>query len=667
MKFRSLQRNTWAERYSLKALLLGLILAVAIPGMAQSVQLVTGKSILSPPLGTQVNVGSLPTNMILSPDGKFAIVSDGGFDQSLTAIDASSGSKVSSIFYDNCDYCDFQTTNGLYYGLAFGTNGTLYAAQGGNNTIDVLTLGSDGTLTDLGSFPATQPSDFPSGLATDSRGYLYVANNDPVTPFLPGSVAIYAQNTQKEVGRYSFTQSYFGTPNFPLAIVTLADGSKTYVSSERDGAVYVLNTSDPTNPTLTRSIATGANPDGLLFNQTQTVLYVANGGSDTVTVVRTADDAVLGTVLLRPGALRHVAGTSTPTGMGLSPDGSTLYVALGDLNAIAVLAVHGGKLTVKGYIPTGWYPSAVVSPSQNTILFSNAKGTTPYYPNPDYVQWAFNASHDYDQHLIEGQVSLVSLNNTDLSELTEAVLANNAVRSDAGLEALSRKHGGIKHVIYIVKENRTYDQVLGDIPQGNGDPSLTLFGQDVTPNLHALAQRFILLDNIYTSGEVSYDGWVWSTQAIGDEQLIKAAPYNYSGRGHNYNAEGQNNGFLVGGFPAKDPDGNLISPVYFPNGAPSIPDITQVREDTFGTQLKPLISPIATTVSSIRLGLRMVRETWSSPTTTQAQPAFCLQVTTWRASATSIIGVTTTATPTAKRQRTMVARTSAQPMASTTR
>src|SRR5215471_3849383 len=195
MKSRLLHRNAGRRSYSLKALLLLLVLFIAMPSMAQSVQLVTGKSITSPPLGTQVNVGSLPTNMILAPDGKYTIVSDGGFDQSLSAIDTSSGSVVSSIFYDNCDYCQSQTSNGLYYGLAFGTNGTLYAAQGANHTIDLLSLATNGTLTDLGNFPATQPTDFPSGLATDNRGYLYVTNNDPATPFVPGSVAIYSQKT----------------------------------------------------------------------------------------------------------------------------------------------------------------------------------------------------------------------------------------------------------------------------------------------------------------------------------------------------------------------------------------------------------------------------------------------------------------------------------------
>jgi len=516
-------------------------------------------------------------NIVLSPDRKYALVSDMGFDQALTAIDTRSADVASAVDYANCNYCNFQNTNGLYYGLAFGgSNGngiTVYAAQGGNNTVDVLNLSPDGVLADMGSFTATLSTDFPSGLATDTRGFLYVANNDPANFFVPSSVAIYSQATQKEVGRYTFTGSWYGTPNFPLAVAVLSDGSKTYISSERDGAVYDLNTSDPTKPTLGAMITTGANPDGLVLNKAQTFLYVANAGSDTVSVIRTADDTVVNSILLRPGALKNVAGSSTPTGLGLSPDGRTLYVSLGDLNAVAVLAVNGENVALKGYIPGGWYPSSVVAPTNNSILFADAKGTTAQYANPGYIQWYFNSSPDYDMHLIQGQVSLVKgLDEAKLAQWTRNVLDNNAFVEDHRLDFLK---GKIQHVIYIVKENRTYDQVLGDVPGGNGDSSLALFGKDVTPNMHALAQRFVLLDNTYVDSEVSYDGWSWSTQAIADEDTIKSAPYNYSGRGRQYDTEGQNNGYDVGGFPAYDPDGHQISPDYFPNGAPAIPDITQ--------------------------------------------------------------------------------------------
>ena len=561
--------------HSLSATLLLVLLAALLASpmaAAQTQVLITGKSIVSPPVGTQVGVGSLPSNMVLSPDGKYALVSDAGFEEYLTAINASTGAVTSNIFYDNCDYCSFQTTNGLYYGIAFGSNGTVYAAQGGNNSIDVLNLDSNGNLTEVGPFTATQPYDFPSGLATDSRGYLYVVNNDPATFALPGSVAIYSQASQTEVGRFSFTASYFSTPNFPLAIAVLSNGSKAYVASERDGGVYDLNTTTPTSITQNAFIPTGADPDAVALNPSQTLLYVANSGSDTISVVNTATDAIVSTILVRPNKLINQAGSSSPTGLAISPDGSTLFATLGDLDAVAVLKIHGDTLSISGYIPAGWYPSSVVATSANSILFANAKGSTPFYPNPNYVQWNFNSDPEYDQHLIQGNVQFVSgWNHGQLQSWTSHVNSTIGSVKDKRLDYLQ---GQIKHVIYIVKENRTYDQVLGDVVGGNGDSSLALFGASVTPNLHALAQRFVLLDNTYVDSEVSYDGWSWSTQAIANEDTIKSAPYNYSGRGRNYDTEGQNNGYNVGGFPAKDPNGNVISPLYFPNGAPPIPDIT---------------------------------------------------------------------------------------------
>ncbi len=340
----------FGPRPGLLCLLTMALLLTALDSLAQGPfqhVLVTGKVISWPPLGTQLNVGSLPMNIILSPDGKYALVSDMGFEQSLTSVKVGTGGFVSDVAYPNCNYCPSQNTNGLYYGLAFGTNGTLYAAQGGNNTIDVLHLNSNGNLADLGNFQATQPTDFPSGLATDKRGYLYVVNNDPSTFAVPGSIAIYSQSTQAELGRYWFTGSWYGTPNYPLAIAVMSNGSKAYVSSERDSAVYDLNTSDPTNPVLSAAIPTGANPDSLLLNASQSLLYVANAGSDTVSVIDTATDLIVSSILLRPAQLQGVAGASTPTGLALSPDGTILYVTLGDMNAIAMVNVSGGNLTLQ--------------------------------------------------------------------------------------------------------------------------------------------------------------------------------------------------------------------------------------------------------------------------------------------------------------------------------
>src|SRR5271165_363800 len=248
-------------------------------------QLITGKKIT--PAGFNGEIASLPMNVILSPDGKYAITTDMGFHEELSSIDTSTGQTVDEVAFENTSTAP---SNGLYYGVAFapgnGPDYTLYAAQGQNQTIAVLSLSATGTLTLTGSIP-TKSTDFPSGLATDKNGYIYVANNDPDTFAVSSSVAIYnASGT--EVGRCAFSGSYYppnGTPNFPLAIATLSDGSKTYVASQRDGAIYVLDTSVPASPKLLTTISTtttptlptsqpcpqvtGSHPTGLLLNQAQ--------------------------------------------------------------------------------------------------------------------------------------------------------------------------------------------------------------------------------------------------------------------------------------------------------------------------------------------------------------------------------------------------------------
>ena len=543
----------------------------------QPIPLVTGHTI-DPRLATTQNVGSIPFNMILSPDGKYAITTDQGYRQMLCSIRTSDGVGVSSLEYPRLP---LDEQNGLYYGLAMTPDGTLYAAQGADDAISVLRLDRDGKLSRQRSIP-TRPGDFPSGLALDDHGRLYVANNDPTsaqtTAFeTPGSVAIYDAATGKELGRFEFTNSFGSTPNFPLALAVLHDGSRLYVASQRDAAVYVLNTTDPTHPKLVSKIPTGAHPIALLLNKSQSRLFVANAHSDTVSIIDTTAATakrVAATVFLRPEIAKDVAG-ATPTGLALSADETTLYVTLGDMNAVAVVDVNQPKLL--GYLPAGWYPTGVaVSPDNKRLLVVNAKGTVARHPNPPQT----GARRQSPIALLEGNVISIPVpSRQELVAQTQRVLELDRltprhINRENPLAAIGLQAQKIRHVIYIVKENRTYDQVLGDLPQGNGDPSRCLFGRQVTPNQHALAERFVLLDNFYDCGEVSGDGWTWSTQAQANEYVIRNVPYSYSDRGRNYDYEGQVNDYPTGGFPAKGPDGKPLSddPKY-KNGAPPIPDV----------------------------------------------------------------------------------------------
>jgi YVTN family beta-propeller protein len=584
----------WTGTFS-AALFLGAMLLAGCERPAPLTPLVTDKFISPRPLSRQ-DVGNMPMNLLATPDGRFALVSDMGYRQALWSIRLADGQGVSHIDFLNPPATaptggeDAQTppvegrrSNGLYYGLAISSDGTVYAAQGAHDTIATLKLSPTGDLSLTGSIQA-QHGDFPAGLALDDAGLLYVANNavgedDPFKA--SGSVAIYDPAAKKELGRYVFSSSYGGTSNFPYGITVLHSGAKTYVASERDDCVYSLDTRNPVAPRLSRKIPTGAHPVAVLLSRAQDRLYVANSLSDTVSIVDTVTDHVIGDVMLRPDLVRDIPGV-TPTALALSADQETLYATLSDMNAVAVINTR--TMDVSGYIPAGWYPSALaLTPDGNRLLVANAKGLKARTPNPRFHSIGTDRT-DYILTILQGNViSLAIPTGSDLQASTEAVIKDNRLEPPTEppvnpLASIGLAAGKIKHVIYVIKENRTYDQVLGDLPQGNGDPSLVLFGRNVTPNLHALAERFVLLDNLYAAGEVSGDGWVWSTQGMANAFVARNVPYNYSGRGRKFDFEAQNNGYITGGFPATDSNGKpLATNPAFTDGAPPIADVASTN------------------------------------------------------------------------------------------
>ncbi|MBV9852149.1 MAG: bifunctional YncE family protein/alkaline phosphatase family protein [Armatimonadetes bacterium] len=583
---------------------------------AQTNTLNTGKRITLPPLGVTANVGSLPMNMIPTPDGKYAVVSDMGFRQALSVIDTGTGALVSQTNVP----VESQKVH-FYYGLAFAPttnlNGsyTLYASlgqsQGDANRIGVYSV-VNGQISLVKTFPMTNATDYPVGLAADTRGYLYVASSPtnavgistPQALSAPGSLVILNASTGAEVGRYNFNTvgvPNVTAPNMPYAVAVLSNGSKAYVSSQLDGAVYDINTSTPSSPTLTSSVVTGtapatppnvsysgSHPVALLLNSAQTALYVANAHTDDISVINTATDAVTN-VSLRPAGAATLPGV-TPTNLALAPNGSTLYVTLGDMNAVAEVSTASNR--VQGYIPVGWYPSAIAAGQYRQLLVANAKGTTTRNPNPTYTpnlpSVNVNAtsptntnpiSFGYTEDILEGNVETLSLPTAaQLLQDTQQVLANNRLSGIGSNPLPAQALAGIKHVIYIVKENRTYDQVLGDEPAGNGEPSLALFGANVTPNEHALAERFVLLDNFYDCAEVSGDGWPWSTQGQANEEVIKNVPQNYIrvGGRRSYDFEGTYNNYPVGGFPKTDPQ----------TGAPFVTTSTYLNSSNVAPPIK---------------------------------------------------------------------------------
>ncbi len=516
----------------------------------------TGK--LLTPQGKQTEVGSFPANMALSPDGKWIVVTDTGAREFLSVLDSTTGLLVSQLAVEGGSG---RSKAALYAGLAFGPTGTsgvntLYVSHGPEDRVAVCTIGSDGKLTDTGrslNDPSSLPDaaksarpNFLAGIALSSDATRCYAAHNETSAYTDykGSVGILDTATNRVLGRVT-------VPAFPYALAAVTQGPnadrKVYVASERDGVVSVLDVVKPSAPLLAKNIRVGDHPMALLLDRTQGRLYVANAGSDSLTVIDTSSDRAVRTLPLRPLGGSSLPGM-TPTGLTLSPDETRLYVTLGDWNAVAVIDL--GKSSIAGYIPVGWYPTSVLVSRDGARLFvANAKGE--HSRNPNKPRELLGGRRDtYIENIIEGTVSMLPVPTAESLRMgTAQTLANNRLlpsgkpAEDPALATL--RNIGIRHVIYIIKENRTYDQVLGDMPQGNGDPSLTLFGRAVTPNQHALAERFGLFDNFYDCAEVSADGWNWSTSGMTSEYTARNVHFNYSGRGRDYDFEGATNGSPV--------------------------------------------------------------------------------------------------------------------------
>lgn len=349
---------------------------------------------------------------------------------------------------------------------------------------------------------------------------------------------------------------------YPYGIV-FAGNEKAYVSSLRDREIVILNLKPAL--TVTSRIKTHGQPGKLIVNRAGTLLFAAADNSDSVVIVDTAKDRVVAEIKTTAptGTLANSDGFkgSNPNSLALSPDEKTLYVTNGGTNSVAVIALDKDpdESRVVGLVPTGWYPTSVsVSKSGATLYVVNGKSIPG--PNPKGCRTTLTtvtddrpcaATGQYILQLEKGGFSVIpSPDAAGLRELTQQVARNNHFatpeedpKSRQLFDFLRQR---IKHVIYIVKENRSYDQVLGDLKKGNGDPSLTLFPEAMTPNQHDLARRFVTLDNFYDSGEVSGVGWNWSTAARTTDLVERTIPMNYAVRGMTYDVEGMNRNINVG-------------------------------------------------------------------------------------------------------------------------
>ena len=360
-------------------------------------------------------------------------------------------------------------------------------------------------------------------------------------------------------GKINSAQS--GTPGgeYPFW-VTVKGNSTAYVSSIRDREIVVVDISG--TPSVTTRIKVKGQPLKMTLNASQDTLYAAEEQTDSVAVINTVTNRVIAEVdasapegLLGSHAALRGNNTNSVT---LSPDEATLYVTNGNTNDVAVLSVaglHTGH-AVLGLIPTGWYPNSVTFSGDGKHVYV-VNGKSPTGPNPSYCYGdivpslpAVNcaASNQYDLQLIKaGLQSFPTPGPAELAQLTHQVAENNHFLSqgggDNGTMEFLQHH--IQHVIYIIKENKTFDQILGDLGIGDGDPSLTEFGSAITPNEHSLARNFVTLDHFYVSSEVSFDGWAWSTAGRVTDIVARQTPVNYAGRGLSYESEGDNRNINV--------------------------------------------------------------------------------------------------------------------------
>ena len=352
--------------------------------------------------------------------------------------------------------------------------------------------------------------------------------------------------------------------SFPYGIAVRGN-DWAYVSSVRDREIVVVNLAG--TPRVASRVALPGEPIKMALNRAETRLYVAEDNSDTLAAVDTSSNQVLGELIVTaPQAIVAELGGfkgSNPNSVSLAPDERTAYVTLGGANAVALvsLSATGTPSEVVGLIPTGWYPNAVsVNRAGTTLYVANGKSVAG--PNPKNCRANTsikkgdnddcNSTNSYILQLIHGGLLTAPVPSTAaLADLTKRVSENNRwseiMASAEASNAMSAMRGKIHHVIYIVKENRSYDQVLGDLEKGNGDPKLAILPEALSPNHHQIARQFVTLDNLLASGEVSGDGWNWSTAARGTDSLEKGIPVEYNGSHQlSYDYEGQNRGLNVG-------------------------------------------------------------------------------------------------------------------------
>jgi YVTN family beta-propeller protein len=550
------------------------------------------QSFLNPHLATHPSyIAGEAVKSALSPDGTTLAVITAGYNL-LNKSTGASDSAASTQFLFLYNVAGANKTQPVLQqviqqanagtGLLWSPDGaTIYAAGGVNDSVYYYTspAGPSGTFTLAGTIPlghggkgvgiSVKPNVYGLAMSADGTTIVAVNNyNDSISVIdAPTKKVRYEHDLRPYFANNEGTSGVAGG-EYPFAAAIL--GNRTvYVTSTRDRQIVVVDISSPTAGHLITRIPTDGEPNGLAFNAAQSTLYVGQDNSDEVAVVDTATNTITAKIDTRApaGVLTgpHYTGAAT-NAVTLSPDGTTLYAVNGGANSVAVIPLTGaGANTVTGLIPTAWYPHDITFSADGTWMYI-INGKSDQGPNPLYNTSSTSsladttypggnsaarntalAANQYDLQM--HKASLISAKvptAADLPQLTAQVEANNFYKiapNPNDTAVMNFLHGKIQHVIYIIKENRTFDQVLGDLTNGaNGDPTLTVFGKRITPNLHRIATNFVTLDNFFTTSDVSMDGWSWSTQARVTDDIGLNVQLEYASRGLSYDSEAYNRG-----------------------------------------------------------------------------------------------------------------------------
>jgi len=474
----------------------------------------------------------------LSPDGKYLLVLNGGYKPpTISVLDAATGSEKARV----------PVADG-WLGLTFSPKGDRVYVGGGSRAAVFEFSFTNGVLEPTRTFAVVPPgerthADFIGDVAMTPDGHLiYAADlyHDSLVVINPQSGMLI---------------DHIKTGRRPYRILFHPDGKSFFVTSWADGSVGHYDTASGNQLTTVRL---GPHPTDMVWltgkseaSEGDTAyaarLFIAASNTNSVYTLGVTEGSDLHLIESINTAMtpRQPAGM-TPSALALGRNGRHLYVVCSDANVVAVVNISEERSHIEGFIPTGWYPTAARVLPNGTLVVLNGRGggshPNPRGPNPTHRP---EASHQGDAGQVEyvgriqtGTASFIEpFTDKQLEAYTQTAVSNSPY-NDNKLE-IPNPFPPIQHVIYIVKENRSYDQVLGDMKEGNGDPSLVLFGENVTPNEHKIARQFVMLDNFYVNGDVSADGHSWSTAAIGTDYIQKMWPNSYANRRNYYDYEEQ--------------------------------------------------------------------------------------------------------------------------------